>query len=133
MFEYDMRGEGERVLLDEGWHLFLVANMEARQSKSGNEMFVATLDHPDSGASEDVYLITAKGKRWKLKGFLKACGIQEDAQGVYKFEPSDIIGKSVEAYNKPEPNEYVNREGETIKEMCNNLTKFQKTDKKVTL
>jgi len=133
MYEYDMKGEGERILLPDGWHLFQVADMQLGKSKAGNDMFIVTLDHPETGAAEDVYMITAKGKRWKLKGFLKACGVQEDEQGKFKFEPQDLVGLTVEGCNKQEPNEYTNREGEVIKEMRNNLTKFRATLEKATL
>lgn len=131
MYEYDMTGEGERILLPEGKNLFSVAKMEAQKSKKGNDMFVVTLDHPETGASEDVYMITEKGKRWKLKGFLAACGV--DTKGTCKFDPADLVGLTVVGINKHEPNEYTNRDGEVIKEMRNNITKFEKSTEKATL
>ena len=133
MYSDDMRGEGERVLLEEGWHTFRVTDIKAQTSKSGNEMFKITLEQPDTGAMEDVYAVRTKGKRWLLKQFLTACGIEEDKNGAYNWCEEDVLGASVEGKNVPEPNEYINKAGETIKEMRNKINGFKKAMVKATV
>ena len=127
MYEYDMDGEGRSILMEEGWHYFTINNMVEETSKQGNEMFVVSLYCPINESVDTVYMVTAKGKRWLLKSLLKACGIPRDEKGVYKFESNDLIGLAVEGRNQPEPNEYINREGETIKEMRNRIVDFRET------
>jgi len=133
MYEHDMRGEGGSILIAPGWNTHLVTNVEQQTSKAGNEMFVITLDHPDSGSVDVVHAITTKGKRWLLKQFLGACGIEEDDKGVYKWVEDDVVGCSVEAYNKPEPNEFTRRDGTVVKEMRNRINGFRKAGAKATV
>ena len=133
MYEHDMRGEGGSVLIAPGWNVHLVTDIVPETAKSGNEMFVITLEHPDSGSVDKVYAITQKGKRWLLKQFLAACGIEEDKDGTYKWCEEDVIGCSIEAYNKPEPNEFTRRDGTVVKETRNKINGFRKTREKATV
>jgi len=125
-FEYPMNGEGERVLLPEGWHLFQVIEMELTTSKQGNEMFKVTLEEPISGAVEEVYCVTTRKKRFMLKQLLAAVGIEGDKDGIYHFDIPDVVGKSVEARNIPEDNVYINRQGDEISEKRNKIQGFRK-------
>jgi hypothetical protein len=133
MYEFDMKGEGERVLLDNGWHLFYVSSMVPETSKQGNEMFVVTLEQPETGAVEPVYMITTRKKRWLLKSFLSACGVVPDGNGIFKFDPVQCVGMSVMGRNSQEPNEYTNRDGEPVKEMRNKIVEFKETEEKATI
>jgi hypothetical protein len=134
MPDYDMRGEGHSVLLPEGWHKVLVTDVILQMSKSNNEMWVITTEEPESGSVDTVYAITTPKKRWILKSFLDAAGFKKDSDGVYKnVEMADCVGITVEANNKPEANEFVNRAGETIKEMRNKFISFRATTEKATL
>lgn len=132
-YSYEMNGEGGRVLLSDGWHNFMVVAMELTTSKSGNEMFKVTIEQPETGAVEDVYCITAKGKRWALKQLLSAVGIEGDVNGVYHFDIPDVVGKSVEAKNVQEDNVYINRDGDEVKEKRNKIQGFRKATTKATV
>lgn len=102
-------------------------------SKSGNEMFAITLEHPSSGSVDTVYAITTKGKRWILKQFLAACGIVEAEDGNYKWCEEDVLGCSVEAYNVPEDNEFTRRDGTVVKEKRNKINGFRKATVKASV
>jgi len=133
MYEHDMRGEGESILIEEGWNTHLITNIIPAKSKAGNDMFIITLEHPDSGSVDEVYAITTKGKRWILKQLLAACGIQEGKDGIYHWCEEDVIGCSVEANNKPEPNEFTRRDGTVVKEMRNKINGFRASKGKATV
>jgi hypothetical protein len=68
-----------------------------------------------------------------LKQFLAACGVEEGADGKVNWAEEDVIGKSVEAKNVPEENTFVNKQGETIKEMRNKINGFRKATAKATV
>lgn len=129
-----MKGEGNSVLIEEGWQKVLVTNCEVTTSKSGNEMWVITTEHPQSGSVDTVYAVTEKGKRWKFKSFLDACGYIKNENGMYcNVEPEDCIGKTVEVLNRPEINEFIKRDGEKVSETRNSFTQFRKAQGKATL
>lgn len=134
MFETELKGEGGSILLPEGWNVHVVSGIEQATSKtSGNPMFILTIEEPNSGSVDTVYMTDVKGKRWLLKQFLTACGVKENADGKVEWCEEDVIGCSVEAKNVPEPNEYVNKAGETIKEMRNKINGFRKAEVKATV
>jgi hypothetical protein len=132
--DYDMRGEGQSVLLPDGWQKVLVVDCKIETSKNGNEMYVITTDHPETGSTDITYAVTKKGKRWLLKSFLGACGFQKDEKGIYKdVTPEACIGITVEAQNKAEDNEFTTRDGETIVEKRNKFVLFRASKEKATL
>jgi hypothetical protein len=134
MFETELKGEGGSVLLPAGWNTHIVTGIEQATSKtSGNPMFILTIEEPNSGSVDTVYMTDVKGKRWLLKQFLAACGVEEDAESKVKWCEEDVVGCSIEAKNVPEPNEYVTKAGETIKEMRNKINGFRKTEVKATV
>lgn len=96
-YDMDMQGEDKvEFELPDGWHDFEIVKLEEKTSKSGNLMFVAkVVSTINPGIGTDVYLVAEKGKRWFLKQLLKACGCEEDGEGHYLWDISDIEGKTV--------------------------------------
>jgi len=133
MFETETKGEGGSVLLDGGWHTYRVTDITYGTAKSGNPMFTLTIEEPVSGSVDTVYMIDVKGKRWMLKQFLAACKLNEDKDGKVNWCEEDVIGESVEVKNVPEENTYVNKSGETIKEMRNKINGFRVAKAKATV
>lgn len=132
--DYDLRGTGTNVLMPEGWNTVLVVDVTIETSKQGNEMWVIVTEHPETGSVDKTYAVTNKKTGWVFSSFLKACGYKRNAQGIYEnVEPINCIEISVDAQNKPEPNEFINRDGETVKEMRNKFVLFRKASEKATL
>ena len=111
-------------LLDEGWRTFRINSGEAKVSKSGNDMFVVNITDIKTGYSEDIYLVATEGKRWLLKEILVACGIPKDTEGNYTWDIPDIINKEIVGLVEHEPNEYINRNGDTVKTTVHRINKF---------
>jgi len=133
MFESEVKGEGGSVLLPEGWIKYMVTDITYGTAKSGNPMYTLTIEEPKSGSVDTVYMIDVKGKRWMLKQFLAACKLAEDKDGKINWCEEDVIGTTVEAKNVPEENTYVNKSGETIKEMRNKINGFRVAKGKATV
>lgn len=132
--DFDMSGEGNSVLLPGGWHTVRVSDIEATISKQGNEMYKITTEHPETGSVDIMYAITTKGKRWFLKSFLDAVGIKKDEEGIYKdVQMLSYVGQTVEIFNQPELNAFINRQGENVNETRNKFTKFRAAGEKATI
>jgi len=132
--DYDLRGTGISVLLPDGWHTVFVVDISIETSSNGNEMWVITTEEPKSGSVDKTYAVTNKKTGWVFSSFLKACGHTRNAQGIYEnIEPEPLVGMSVSAQNKPEPNEYTRRDGEVVKEMRNKFVLFRAATEKATL
>lgn len=113
----DMSKEREfGVMLPEGWREFEILDCREDTSKGGNDMYVFTVrDVETSQIPDDVYAIATQGKRWFLKQILNACGCQAGKDGVYDFETVNLVGISVMGKVDHVDNEFINREGETVK------------------
>lgn len=114
MPSYDMSGERKpagKKLLPEGWRRFIVVNAKEDTSSKGNNMIVATLQDEATGQSEECYMITPKGKRWYLKGFLAACGVPIADGEIYSFEFSDLVGKIIGGLVEHFQEDWIDREG----------------------
>jgi hypothetical protein len=134
MYKMNMSSEVEpkkRILLDEGWRIFNIRSCEDSVSKGGNEMLVIDLLDKITNSLEKVYLVTVPGKRWGLKNLLDACNIQASQDGVYEFERKDLMGKEVAGLVEHQPNEYINRSGETVKTIQHKIVKFGKPDEEI--
>lgn len=130
---FEMMGEGARILLPEGWNTFFIVDMELITSKAGNECFKVTLEEPKTGATEEVYCITQKGKRWLLKSLLTGVGIMGDEKGIYTFDTQDVIHQDIDAKIVHEDNVYINRDGDEVKEKRNKIQSFRKAQIKATV
>lgn len=132
--DYDLRGTGTSILMPEGWNTVLVVDISIETSSKGNEMWVVSTEEPLTGSVDKTYAVTKKSTGWVFSSFLKACGYARNAQGIYEnIEPEHCIGMSVEAQNKPEPNEFTRRDGEVVKEMRNKFVLFRAAKEKATL
>ena len=132
--DYDCSGVGRSILIPDGWHTVSVVDISIETSKQGNNMWVITTEHPESGSVDKTYAVTKKPKCWVFDDFLRACGYKKNAQGEFKdVEVANCLGMSVQAQNKAEPNEFTNRDGEVIKEMRNKFGAFKAATEKATL
>lgn len=113
-----------KKLLEEGWRDFVIKSCAPSTSKSGNEMFIMDIMDKKTGYMDKIYPIATPKKRWFLKTILAACGIPASADGVYEWNVSDIVGKEVRGLVEHEPNEYINRNGETVKTMQHKIVEI---------
>lgn len=113
-----------RKLLPEGEREFQVSFIEEQVSKSGNKMFKVGLTDKETGYLTDVYLVAEPGKRWALKQLLTACGCEAGQDGVYNWDTHDVIDKHISATVEHEDNEFINRNGETIKTKQHRIVNF---------
>lgn len=127
-YSMDMKGEKapkRKKLLPEGWRKFSILDCKESTSKGGNQMFVFTIQDCDTGYEEDIYAVATQGKRWFLKTILSAVGCQAGEDGVYDWEIGQVINKEFMGLVEHEDNEYVNREGETIKGKQHRITEVK--------
>lgn len=117
-YSMDMSGEKamkRKRLLEEGWRKFTILDCKEETSKAGNEMFKFTIRDVETGYEEDIYAIATKGKRWFLKTILSAVGCQAGEDGIYDWNTDDVINKEFMGLVEHESNEYINRDGDTVK------------------
>lgn len=126
---YDQNMDDEKPpkrLLPEGWRIFKILNGREQVSKSDNEMIVFSLEDELNESIDEVYCVLQKGKRWTLKSILTAAGIERNSDGNFKWDISDLVGKRILGLVAHEPNEFINRKGETIKGTQHRLVDFKK-------
>lgn len=117
-YQHDMTGEDKVAFeMEDGWHNFEIVSLEEKQSKAGNQMFVAkVVSQEDVGIGCDVYLVAEKGKRWFLKQLLKACDCPAGEDGVYDWDIEEIENKIVQGrVEHQQEDDWINRKGETQK------------------
>lgn len=121
-----------KMLLPEGWRKFFVSSCSKEaMSKKGNPQYIATLLDEATQYEDTVYLVNVKGKRWMLKSLCEACSVPKSELG-FLFEPPEpppVVKKFVMGLVIHEPNEYINREGVTIKAMQHKIVEFRAIDK----
>ena len=100
-------------LLPEGWRGFEIVTGDDAPSKAGNPMFTLQLKDEETGIVTKVWLIRTPGKRWNLKQVLEALGIEKQDDDEYNYLPS-LIGHKIMGEVVHEPNEYINRHGDTV-------------------
>ena len=127
-YSMDMNKEREfGVMLPEGWRKFEIIDIKEDTSSKGNEMFVITvMDVELQQIPDDIYAIATPKKRWFLKQILTACGVAAGSDGNYNWDIDDIMGKFILGKVDHVDNEFVNREGETVK---NKKTKINQVKK----
>jgi len=111
----DEKKPNRKKLLPEGWRIFSIVNGKEATSKSGNAMIIFTIQDGLTGYQEDIYAVAEPKKRWFLKSILAAVGCEASQDGVYDWEFAQVINKEFEGLVEHEPNDFINREGETIK------------------
>jgi len=128
---YEMNMKNERKpskLIPAGEREFKVIVMEEKKSKAGNMMFVTTIEDNETKGTMDVYLIAEEGKRWMLKNLLSCVNVSAAKDGVYKFDIKDVVGQRVRAIIEHVEEEWINREGQTIKSPKAKLLEFIPTN-----
>lgn len=105
-----------KILLPKGWRKFRIKTVKETKSKAGNTMFVIEAEDHETGYIDTWYAIAEKGKRWFLKSILSACGCEAAQDGVYNWDIPDILGKDVLGFITHEESEWINREGEKVKQ-----------------
>jgi len=129
-YNHDMKDEHKpniKQLLPEGWRKFKIVGCEERTSKAGNLMFVITAQDLITGYEDTWYAIAEQGKRWFLKSILAACKCPASEDGVYSWDVKDIMNKNIEGLVIHEDNEWINRDGETIKGKQHRITDIKET------
>ena len=111
----DEKAPKKRILLPEGMRTSEVIGVIYETAKSGNPMFVFDIKDDDTGHVDKFYCVDVEGKRGNLKMILDACMVMADADGNYEWDNPDVIGKKIVCEIVHEPNEYINRKGETVK------------------
>lgn len=128
---YSMNLDNEKApnvkqLLPQGWRIFTILSGEETTSKSGNAMFKFNIRDLETEYCEDIYCVSVEGKRWLLKQILSSCGIEKDASGNYTWDIKDILNKEILGKVNHKPNEYINRNGDTIKTTQHKIVEFKK-------
>ena len=126
--EMDMSNEKEMVdhsLFPEGWRFLRVKNVVESKSKAGNNQLVWTVEDTEEKTQDIIYTVSEQGKRWALKNMLFACGVKIEDGEKYIFELEDLENKIIMGLNKHVPNEFINRQGETIKGKQNKFKSFR--------
>jgi len=98
------------VLLPEGIYKMQVEKMEPKQSNAGNPMVNVTMNVLEPvehlGRKGFTNLVLIQAAMWKVKQFVKACGIPFDTGG---FNLGDAIGREVTV--KVTQESYTDKEG----------------------
>jgi hypothetical protein len=124
----DEKAPRRKKLLSEGWRRFTIVDCKETKSKGGNDMFVFTIVDCETSYQEDIYAVNVEGKRWFLKTILSACGIEEDKDGNFDWDIPQLINKEFMGLVEHEPNEYINRSGETVKETQHRITEVKSVE-----
>lgn len=115
-----------KQLLQKGWRIFQFKSGKEETSKAGNSMFKMSIEDNETGYTEDIYLVRTPGKRWTLKCVLEAFGIVRNSDGTYNYDIPDLLNKDIAGLVDHEPNEFINRQGETIKTTQHRIVDFKK-------
>lgn len=127
-YSMDMSQEkpvSRKRLLPEGWRQLDITNVIPEVSKSGNDMFIFTMKDVETGYEDRVYAISTQGKRWMLKLILSACGVNAGNDGVYNWDFPEVMNKRIEGLFEHEDNEFINRNGETVKTKQHKIVDFR--------
>lgn len=111
-------------LLPEGWRGFEIVTGDDKPSKAGNPMYILGLKDEETGIVANVYAIRTPGKRWVLKTILEALGIEKQEDDNYNYLP-EIMNKKIMGEVVHEPNEYINRQGETVNSTQHRINAFR--------
>ncbi len=108
------KAPSRKVLLPEGWRMIRIIGVKEGTSKAGNPQFIFRIQDSDTKHEEDLYAVATEGKRYFLKQILVACGVKE-LLGTFNWDVPDVLNKEILALVEHKPNEYINRQGETVK------------------
>jgi hypothetical protein len=124
-YQDDMSNEKRPpVLLPEGDRRMVVTEMIKGTSKKGFEKYITVVEDVKTKKSLELHLSNKEGVRWVLKSLLSACGVEKNAEGKYDWSETDVIGKTVIGMVETIQEEWINREGETVKTPKSKITEF---------
>jgi len=131
-YEMDMSTEKPpQSLLKEGLRDMVVKAVRNQKSKAGNNMFVFTLQDVETRQEIEVYLVAEPGKRWMLKSLLTACRIVPDITDKFIWEDSDVLEKKITCEVVTVEEEWINRDGVTVKTPKSKINAFMVNDSDV--
>ena len=113
-------------LLPQGWRIFQLKSGKETTSKAGNPMFVFEIQDKETEYAEDIYCVSTPGKRWLLKCILSSVGIERSTAGTYNWDIPDVLNKDICGLVEHEPNDYINRNGDTVKTVQHRIVDFKK-------
>jgi hypothetical protein len=131
-FKMDMSMEKERShdLFPEGVVEVEILSCTVKKSKAGNDMLVATIVCPSTGAVNDFMFTMIKEKRWVLKSLLEATRMyKKDNAGYYIFDTDKLEGQHVLAQVINVEEEYTDRQMQQQKRMRSQIRKFIPRDR----
>lgn len=111
-------------LIPKGHRVVRVTEMIESKSKSGNMMFITQIEDVETRIGMAVYLVSEPKKRWMLKSLLTAVKAKAGEDGVYEWDVTDVIGKTVTAVVDHVEEEYINRDGNTVKALKAKISEF---------
>ena len=117
---YDMKEAG---LIPKGHRKIRVTEMIESKSKNGNMMFITQIEDIETRVATAVYLLNEPKKRWMLKSLLTAVGAPK-VDGIFTWDVPDVIGKNCIAVVDHVEEEYINREGNTVKALKAKISEF---------
>lgn len=120
------KAPAKRVLLKQGPRIFTITGGDEAISKKGNPMLVIDMQEIETGHIEKVYCLLDEGKRWALKQILESVGIVKDQSGNYTWGIQSLIGKQLLGVVVHEDNEFINRDGVTVKGTRHKIVEFKK-------
>lgn len=118
-----------KKLLPEGWRNFKILAGKETTSKAGNPMFIFTIQDILTQYIEDIYCVYTPGKRWMLKALLSSCGIERNTDGNYNWDIPELVDRKVSGLVEHEPNDFINRNGDTVKTTQHKIVDFQVENK----
>lgn len=92
----------------------VVGVMYGTAKSSGNPQFVFSIKDQLTNSMDNFYALDVQGKRGNLKMMLDACGVKADDTGNYTWDNPDVVGQKIICDIVHEPNDWVNKKGETI-------------------
>lgn len=101
-------------MLPAGERVVMVTDLEDTVAKSGNKMFIATVEDVVTGESQKVYLVNEPKKRWMLKALLDACNVPKSADGKHDWSPEDVLGKKIACMVTHYQEPWITREGKEV-------------------
>lgn len=101
-------------LFPAGERIIRVLEMIETKSKAGNRMFQTVIEDVKTHATMTIFLVAEPKKRWMLKSLLTACQLPAGEDGVYNWDTTDVIGKTVVAMVEHYPEDWINREGNKV-------------------
>jgi hypothetical protein len=121
---YDAEKSPKRIL-PQGWRKFVVLSGSEGTSKAGKPKVILTIKDVEAEYVEEVHLSTQPGTAWVWGHLVKACGIGKEQAPTWEI----ICNKEIMGLIEHEPNEYIDREGNTVKTMQHRYVDFKGREK----